>query len=62
MLQVWKINAPINRRREGFVRGWALAESAEEAGRLLGQDFRTVEADPERLWIKKERVVWEKMR
>ncbi len=40
--------------------GWALARTADEARELAGFSTSVVTRDPERIWIAKERVVWEK--
>ena len=60
MLQVWKIVVPSECGQFSSALGWAVASTAEEAKQLSGTTKSIVSADPERLWIAKERVVWEK--
>lgn len=60
MLQVWKIIVPADGGRVSSARGWAVANTAAEAAELSDVPRSSVSADPERLWIAKERVVWEK--
>lgn len=60
MLQVWKIIVPTVCGKSSSAQGWAVASTAEEAIQLSGLPNSIAIPDPERLWIAKERVVWEK--
>ena len=59
MLQVWKIVVPGNCDQKISGKGWALASSAAEAKKLSKNPNSIVSPDHERLWIAKERIVWE---
>ena len=59
MLQVWKIEIPLDRADVSVVHGWALAKTAEEAKLLSGHENSVIKQMPEHLWIARERVVWE---
>ena len=59
MLQVWKIEIPSRSVNEPIVHGWALAESAEEAKEIAGDNDAKIIQKPEHLWISSDNVVWE---
>lgn len=59
MLQVWKIVVPSGGEHLSPALGWALASTSDEVLQLSGMPKSIVSPDPERLWIAKERIVWE---
>lgn len=60
MLQVWKIIVPSDVCPSSKLRGWVLAETKQEARDLCGYANAVVQQEPDRLWIAKVRVIWEK--
>lgn len=58
MTEIWKIEIPAQGSTTQAVQGWALANTAEEAKFLSGNDRAIISPDPDRLWISPKRVVW----
>lgn len=59
MLQVWKITVPADSGQTAKLSGWVLAETTQEAQSLSGYTNAVIKQEPERLWIAKERIIWE---
>ena len=58
MLQVWKLEIPVD-GTDGF-KGWALAQTADEALALSGVKSAIVKRMPDHLWISpRRRIIWE---